>query len=367
MKILFVTPVVPSNSFGGGVYTNSIIKAFKSLLPGVKIDLLVLSDHRKKKSRFLRILVSFFNYIFSGVPITVGYHRAFIDCERIKSYVAPYDLIVVDHLESGQVMIDAGVTDYIYVAHNIEHQLLISKLLVLLETPFKYFVNGVVLNLKKYEDDFLSNSEGVVSISKDDAEYIASLNGNVEVVYPLFDDARCERMPHSSEEIVIGFLGGSNWHANRLAVMEIYRNILPEINRPFRFFLAGSGWEEYVADKNIDNDLIKRTTFLGYLDSLKPFWSSIDVFLSPILTGAGTNIKVCEALYHSVPVFGSRHSFRGLDDHILNMSDIFIGDSHELALKLNSCKSFKYFDVSSAFKIDPATQAIGRILNKKII
>lgn len=250
------------------------------------------------------------------------------------------------------------------MAHNLESELLKSKL-----EDFNYFtidwlVRSLTRSLHKFELDFIAKSGSVISISNRDNDFISQFNPKSVVIYPFFTYQPVIPARSAVEDLCVGFIGGADWLANREAVNEIFQNILPRISRKYKLYLAGNGWAEYLKEAGFDQSLIRKTTILGYVDDISSFWSAIDIFLAPIKIGSGTNIKVCEAIYNGVPVYGFQHAFRGLSDEVLENADLFIGGPHELAHRLNiySVES-RTLLASKYFTRDAAIQGIYSCLN----
>lgn len=54
----------------------------------------------------------------------------------------------------------------------------------------------------------------------------------------------------------------------------------------------------------------------GYVDSLAPFYEQADVFVAPLIAGAGLKFKVPQAMMHGLPVVATRLAAEGIADEV---------------------------------------------------
>ena len=100
--------------------------------------------------------------------------------------------------------------------------------------------------------------------------------------------------------------------------------------RKIEFVLAGSGWKKEEFIYRIGLSAKSRNvsvSVFGYVPDIQTFWSSIDVFVAPILSGSGINVKVCEALANGVPVVALPHAVRGFTENVMLCSGVILASS----------------------------------------
>jgi len=115
--------------------------------------------------------------------------------------------------------------------------------------------------------------------------------------------------------------------------------------------LVGSDWKKeeiiYRVGLAAKNQNVSICVF-GYVPDIQIFWSSIDVFVAPIMSGAGVNVKICESLANGVPVVASPHAVRGLTENVMRCGGITLAKS-----SIDFSKQLEIFNVSDHVFIPP--------------
>jgi hypothetical protein len=97
--------------------------------------------------------------------------------------------------------------------------------------------------------------------------------------------------------------------------------------------LVGKGW----SDSGLSFD--EKTILLGYVKKIEDFWRQVDILIVPENSGAGVNVKICEALSNGVQVITHSDSARAIvgDDH--TFENLHIADTYdEIIIKVNEFK-----------------------------
>lgn len=123
------------------------------------------------------------------------------------------------------------------------------------------------------------------------------------------------------------FIGKLDWRPNYEGVARFIRNCWPSVieRQPdAKFLIAGKGLpEEYKAEfsksKNIE--------LLGFVDDLERFYGNGNIFVSPVYSGAGTNIKVIEAMAMGKACVLTPFSAKGYESLLINRDNVFIANS----------------------------------------
>lgn len=106
------------------------------------------------------------------------------------------------------------------------------------------------------------------------------------------------------------FLGNLGYAPNVDAVEHYVNEVLPLLQAQIgdaRFDVIGPG-----ADDALRQQLAGKARFLGYVDDLAQALAQRDVFVAPLRYGAGTKLKVLEAMAHGIPVVTSSIGAEGL-------------------------------------------------------
>lgn len=295
---------------GGGIYSKSIHDALANI---GRVEAIVLSEHQKiKGGKYKRLMASIAKSIFSKIPPNILSHSGAVDDDAKKIIKQSWDLIVIDHLEASCIyqMIDAPA---LYVSHNIEHRLFKYKIPSL---P-SFFQSIYSKWLESYENKVCKRVDGIVTISSEDARWLESRNSKVATIPPSFAPRiySCSRFSNG-DKLIIGFLGGEDWPPNREAIDVLLSQIIPLTQRKINLIIAGRGWDHQGLVKkylHTNNDQKFDIKTIGVIDDIAEFWSLIDLFVAPIKSGEGVNVKVCESLAYGCPVLAFNHALRGID------------------------------------------------------
>ena len=134
--------------------------------------------------------------------------------------------------------------------------------------------------------------------------------------------------------LFVGFMG---FPPNYQGVDHFIRNIWNNVVSKYpdaSFFIAGKGtpedlkrlWESY-----------PNVHVLGYIGDLKELYRKCFIVVSPIYSGAGTNIKVLEALSMKKACIISKFAFKGFGDHFIHGIDLLVAESdHDYIQLLDS-------------------------------
>ena len=132
--------------------------------------------------------------------------------------------------------------------------------------------------------------------------------------------------------VTLGYLGSMDLQMNIEAVERFCRILLPRIRQTLAgttvsFLVIGrqpSAALRALADRTAD------VSFSGTVDDVVPWLQRVDILVSPLRIGAGTKLKVAEAMSCGLPVVGSSLAFAGLPgrsgEHYLraNTDDEFV-------------------------------------------
>ena len=108
------------------------------------------------------------------------------------------------------------------------------------------------------------------------------------------------------------FTGAMDYLPNADGLRWFFRSVLPKLDRVF------SHYKLTIVGKNPPKDLLARNRpgrieFTGWVEDIRPYTRSADVFVVPLRIGSGTRLKVLEALAMQVPVVSTRIGAEGLN------------------------------------------------------
>lgn len=309
-ELLFITTVdLENKSNGGAVYSNAVLQLLESA--GYSADCFVISK-AKSASRLLKLLRIVraalsalkkkesikINYFFS-----VSRYRELDHVLRTKNY----SCIVFDHLESYAYAPRIGKlsSKFILVEHNVEFQLLNNRISGKFWGKFlKFEVNS----LKNFESAALAGCSLVLSISEVDKAILNHIQpkANIEVVLPFFTYEPLPDLVCGDGSTRLAFVGNFDWWANKEAIEWFLRAVWDRIDRSrIELHLIGKGSERYSLDRT---DVVAH----GFIEDIREVWRLGDIYINPILSGSGVNIKVAEAIYNGCTVLLSDVACRGI-------------------------------------------------------
>ena len=119
----------------------------------------------------------------------------------------------------------------------------------------------------------------------------------------------------AKSEILIGYLGSLDMEMNLSAVRRLIHDIWPRV-------VSGPGGERFrlkIIGKSPANEVFrwartsKNVEIVGEVADVVPFLKALDLFVCPITMGAGTKLKVIEAMACGLPVVGTSLALAGIE------------------------------------------------------
>jgi glycosyltransferase involved in cell wall biosynthesis len=198
----------------------------------------------------------------------------------------------------------------IYIAHNIEYILyekFVSKM------KFEYFRNffkNDVLKYQQYELNNINLLDKIITISSIDKSFLEKHAVDTKVLHlPVtFRYPRCNIENMKNNIINIAFLGSIDWWPNKEGILWFIKNVFLKINT------TNVVLNIYGKNNNkLLNVFYKNINCYDYVDDISIIWKNNDIFIQPIFSGSGMNIKVAEALYNNKPLIATQFAMKGID------------------------------------------------------
>jgi len=202
---------------------------------------------------------------------------------------------------------------FVYDAHNVERDLLQS----LRDVPDTR-VRKIVFRIdesrtRRAEDELLTRAASILAVSETEARRLRELGarGPVLVAPSFAPDQDSPADPASSPATVL-FVGTLNYPPNVAAVTELITAVMPLVREAVpdaALHIVGRNPSAAVKQLTDSTDWVQ----LGVdLPDLGPAYRSARCVVVPMRSGAGTNLKVFEALSYGVPTVGTPRAFDGI-------------------------------------------------------
>lgn len=208
--------------------------------------------------------------------------------------------------------------------------------------PDYYYTNEIE------EKKALERADKILAIQDKEAEFFRTILSKPVEVLNHIEVSQYLNKKYSNLK-TIGFIGSGN-SINFKSINEFIDKFIIFVeknNYNIILEIAGS-----ICNKlNLEHKNIK---LLGFVESEKDFYSSVDLIINPLITGTGLKIKSVEALSFGVPIISTKIGFDGLksdlEAHDLDSIDEMLDEIEKIynnSLKLNelSNKSKEIFHI----------------------
>ena len=117
---------------------------------------------------------------------------------------------------------------------------------------------------------------------------------------------------HTGKNKIV-FVGKMDYDPNVIATTWFVKNILPELNKTYPdlvFQIVGAYPHKKVIKLGENNKNVEVT---GRVESIEPYFKGLTIFVAPMLTGAGIQNKIIQAMSYSCCVVTTPTGAEGLD------------------------------------------------------
>lgn len=344
MRLLVVAPYPPTPPFAGG--RKRIFEELQFLSRRHEVDLACLTysdadDYWLSRMRSINVVTArrpaFRECSSYAKPVAT-----FWSCElrdEIGQLIRKrnYDWILAEHCYAARYLENVSIPKAV-VEHNIEYRIFeqlaefsgnLEKVFFLAGKPAQMFSDAKkeVASLKHFEREVWSRMNLCIAVSQNERKIMA------EVV----DDQRLHVVPNCpsvsirTEPLAVGplslfFIGALNYLPNVDAVVQLIDGILPIIRQghpDVKVIVAGRDPEPQLV--RFCNDA--KIQIVPNPVSFETLISSNSVMVCPLRFGAGTKIKILDALAAGTPIVASNSAVEGLG--VTAGKEVLLGSSPE--------------------------------------
>jgi hypothetical protein len=338
MKVLHLTPLVPSVSGSGGkraVYNHlEDLQRCGALVKAVMVDVEGTGEQcpdcfrdfspvvfprtlpRVGKGAIAK-LSAVAQLIFGPLPRSA----AVITSKHVRSTLHRlissdnFDLVIVDHLNAYALLDGIALSPPLfYIAHNIESDVLRDRY----QQEKEWSVNWVVARIEhwkmlRFERRLIARATKIILISSGDrdAPILESAQAKV-TVWPELPSLKQTVWNYKSAKSIL-FVGSAQYFPNKEAIFWMIQKLMPEIRRidsTITLTLVGTSRQ----DMGLIDD-IPGIDFAGFVsdEQLHALHLACDLFICPIVVGGGIKMKLLEACSYGMPIIATEESLRGIE------------------------------------------------------
>ena len=227
-------------------------------------------------------------------------------------------------------------------AHNVEH-LIWKRVAQSCSNPLKkWYLKHLSLTLRAYELEHLGDYDGIVCITRNDADCFKQ-NGcrkPIEVIPFGVKIPETTACPEPPEPNSLFHIGAMDWLPNQESIQWLLDEVWPVVHREVpqaRLYLAGRKMPECWMEARIDG-----VTVVGEVPDAMQFISGKMINVVPLLSGSGIRVKIIEAMSLGKTVVTTAVGAQGID--YTDGENILIANTpQEFAAQIRRCLDDKDF------------------------
>jgi glycosyltransferase involved in cell wall biosynthesis len=338
MKILYLAPLLPAPSGNGGkraIYNHledmldddaEITAFFVDVEAAGEPDLRVFA--RFDPQVFDRAVAKFGDgwkgkaaaistLLFSNLPRSLAVVASPVARARIAAALAQgeYDAVIVDHLNAFSLIRGLKlIIPVIYVAHNVESEVLRQAAVRLPTWSLRRMIADLDhARMRRVEREMLTVAAKVAVIGAGDMAHpvLSSFSGKV-VVWPELPQLKIPLWSNPKSKKLL-FVGSAKYFPNMDAISWLVHTLMPallSVDSGITLDIAGTKADELQLDDNPPG-----VTFHGFVSDarLDELHREANLFICPVVLGAGIKIKMLEAASYGLPSAATDESLLGID------------------------------------------------------
>ncbi len=308
MKILFPTIVDPSFPGGAGTYLRGLIAALQAQPLAATVDWVTPYSPIARFNR-LRQSLSLLRSVGSPLPSKAHFQKtgSYLAAVRDRISTTRPDLLALFGADL-LWLLDEVPSDVptVLVALNREHELFRRQVEAMkVPAPLRHWLSRDCEKLHAFEIEGIRRVHHTIFVSDHDATSLQKETGPLHhlAVPPLFAEPRHDRPARRRPDgpPTIGLIGNFGWWRNQVGLRWFIDQVLPLVDADLVFNLYGIGSRELA---RADSRLIGH----GFIENAEEVWQNCDLMICPGVDASGVNVKLAEAVYHSIPVLATSYA-----------------------------------------------------------
>lgn len=233
-------------------------------------------------------------------------------------FITPYIPVIRQHSKARIVL----------RSHNIEH-LIWKRVAEITKNPLKeFYLNHLWKTLRNYELDHLNDYDGIVTITRNDADFFWAHGCRIpltDIPFGIRVDKfnRAKAIP--TEFPSLFHIGAMNWIPNIEGVKWFLDHVWPRIYQTYpglKFYLAGREMPDWLLHLRMKNVKV-----VGEVDDALDFIQSKAIEVVPLFSGSGIRIKIIEGMAMGKAVVSTSIGAEGI--HAESGKNIMLADDPE--------------------------------------
>ena len=196
-------------------------------------------------------------------------------------------------------------------AHNVEHLIWRRVAESTRHGLRRWYLKHLSLTLRAYELEHIGDYDGVVCITRNDADYFRA-NGCRRPIVDIPFGVEIEELPNvEAEPASLFHIGAMDWMPNRESIQWMLDEVWPVVHREVpqaRLYLAGRKMPERWMRADIEG-----VNVVGEVPDAMHFIASKQINVVPLLSGSGIRVKIIEAMSVGKAVVTTTVGAQGID------------------------------------------------------
>jgi glycosyltransferase involved in cell wall biosynthesis len=239
--------------------------------------------------------------------------------------VNSFDVVVAESLHMYPYLADSSRANLVLDCHNIDTRRLESMASAEGLRPRGLIARLQAAPVRGYEEAAVNSAAWCVAVSEEEARVLEEMHAKgVSVVANGVDTKAYRGRREVPDRPELLFVGALDYTANIDAVDFLVEAILPRLERADAFVtLVGRGSDSAIRRRLLRSSPIALDA-VGEVPSTAPYLARARAFLAPIRFGAGTRLKILEAMAAGLPVITTSLGCEGLG--LSHLHDAVIAD-----------------------------------------
>ncbi len=251
-------------------------------------------------------------FLFNRLPVQVNYYYDRPMARFIRERLAEYDFVFCNNIRTAEYVRGENIKKYIDFVDAISMNYRKARKVARGIKKLIYIIDHK--RCRRYEQRVLREFDGCAVISGVDSNYLSQGNGHLHVVGNKVDIPPASSVSKHERSDILLFVGKMDYEPNVVAVTRFADRVFPELRatppRPYlKFVIVGVQPDARVL-RLAESDGI---TVTGYVESVEPFYRQATILVAPMLTGAGIQNKIIQAMSYGCCVVTTPIGAEGLD------------------------------------------------------